>query len=210
MKTKSAPRTLLVVDASPRAERSHSRKLSAEYLATWRAAHPDGKIITRDLAQEPPPFVSEAWVVGAFAPADSQPVAAKEAIAVSNRYVDELLEADDVLIATPMFNLNLPAALKAWIDQVVRAGRTFAITAEGYAGLAKDKQATVIVTSGGDFRPGTPAAGYDFLSPYVRGILGFIGINNVEFIYAHSLSDDSARERSLAEAQSTARKLAAA
>src|SRR5436189_273774 len=127
MKTKSAaPRTLLVVDASPRAERSHSRKLSAEYLATWRAA------------------------------------------------------------------------------------RTVAITAEGYAGLAKDKQAAVIVTSGGDFRPGTPAAGYDFLSPYVRGILGFIGIANVEFIYAHSLSDDSVRERSLAEAQSTARKLAAA
>src|SRR3954454_13877819 len=102
---KNTPRTLLVIDASPRRERSHSRKLSAEYLATWGAAHPDGKIITRDLAQEAPPFGSEAWVVGAFAPVETQPVAPREAIAAATPYVDELLEADQVLIATPMFDL---------------------------------------------------------------------------------------------------------
>lgn len=207
---KSNTRSLLVIDASPRTDRSHSRKLSAEYLASWRAAHAQGKIITRDLAAEPPPFVSEAWVVGAYAPPETQPPAAREAIAVSNRYVDELFAADDVLIATPMFNLNVPAALKAWIDQIVRAGRTFAVNPSGYAGLVTNKHVTVIVTSGGDFRPGTPAAGYDFLSPYLRGILGFIGITEVEFIYAHSLANDAERERSLAAAQSSARKLAAA
>src|SRR5687767_4950312 len=128
--------SLLVIDASPRSERSHSRKLSAEYVAAWREAHPSGAVVLRDLAQNPPPFVSEAWVVGAFAPAESQPLDARQAIAVSNQYVDELLAADEVVIATPMFNLNLPAALKAWIDQVVRAGHTFAVNPDGFVGLA--------------------------------------------------------------------------
>jgi FMN-dependent NADH-azoreductase len=202
--------SLLVIDASPRSERSHSRKLSAEYVAAWREAHPSGAVVLRDLAQNPPPFVSEAWVVGAFAPAETQPLEARQAITVSNHYVDELLAADEIVIATPMFNLNLPAALKAWIDQVVRAGQTFAVNSDGFVGLAKGKRAKILVTSSGDYRPGTPAAGYDFLSPYLRGILGFIGITDVEFVYAHSLSDEQQRAPSLAEAQSRARKLAAA
>lgn len=204
-------RTLLVLDASPRIDRSHSRRLSQEYVSSWRAAHPAGQVVTRDLALEPPPFVTEAWVVGAYAPLETQSSAAREAIAVSNRYVDELFAADDVLIATPMYNLSLPAALKAWIDQVVRAGRTFAYRANGFEGLAKGKRVKIIVTSGGDFRPGTPGAGFDFLSPYLRGILGFIGITEVEFIYAHSLADGNPqREPSLNEAESAARRLAAA
>lgn len=204
-------RTLLVLDASPRTARSHSRKVSSEYVAAWREAHPNGNVIARDLAIEPPPFVSEAWVIGAYAPVEDQPVAARDAIAVSNRYIDELFAADDVLIATPMYNLNVPAALKAWIDQVVRAGRTFAVGANGYAGLAGNRKVKIIVSSGGDFRPGTPGAGYDFLSPYLRAILGFIGITDVEFVYVHSQTDGNPqREPSLTAAQSIARQLAAA
>jgi FMN-dependent NADH-azoreductase len=202
---------LLVIDASPRSARSHSRKLSAEYVAAWRAAHPQGIVVARDLTHEPPPFVTEAWVVGAYAPADAQSDAAREAIAVSNRYIEELFAADEVLIATPMYNLNVPAALKAWIDQIVRSGRTFAYRDGGYEGLAKGKRVKVIVSSGGDFRPGTPGAAFDFLSPYLRGILGFIGISDVEFIYAHSLNDENPqREPSLAAAGAAARKLAMA
>lgn len=202
--------SLLVLDASPRSERSYSRKLSADYVAAWRTHHPAGKVSSRDLTLEPPPFVSEAWVVGAFAPVDAQPPAAREAIAVSNRYIDELFAADEVLIATPMFNLSVPAALKAWIDQIVLVGRTFAATAQGFEGLVKNKRVKVIVASGSDFRPGTPAAGYDFLSPYLRGILGFIGVTDVEFIYAHSLGDEKRRELSLSEARVAAQKLATA
>ena len=210
MKINAASPALLVIDASPRSERSYIRKLSAQYVSAWRESHPTGQIVSRDLAQQPPPFISEAWVVGAFAPVESKPPAAREAIAVSNRYVDELLAADEILIATPMFNLNVPAALKAWIDQIVRVGRTFAATANGFQGLAQGKRVKVIVTSGSDFRPGTPGAAFDFLSPYLRGILGFIGIVDVEFIYAHSLSNDQQRDPSLVEAESAARKLAAA
>jgi FMN-dependent NADH-azoreductase len=202
--------TLLVLDASPRSARSHSRKLSADYVAAWRSRYPAGKVITRDLAQEPPPFVSEAWVIGAFAPPAEHPPAARDAIAISDRYIDELIAADEVLIATPMFNLNVPAVLKAWIDQIVRAGRTFAYGAGGFEGLVKNKRVKVIVASGSDFRPGTPGAGFDFLSPYLRGILGFIGISDISFVYAHSLGNEGQRETSLAEARAAAQKLAVA
>ncbi len=189
--SKTAP-ALLYVDASPRAQRSHSRKLGQKFLVAWRTAHPDASVAVRDLGREPPPFVSEAWVEGAFAPSAQQSEAARAAIAVSNRYVDELLAADELVIATPIYNLSLPAALKAWIDQIVRVGRTFAVKDGVFQGLAGGKRAIVIVTSGGDYRPESPGRAYNFLEPYLRAVLGFIGVTRVEFVYAHSLAGDQA------------------
>ncbi len=204
-------RTLLHIDASPRGERSHSRKLGKEFVTTWKTAHPSGAVSTRDVGEEPIPLVSEAWVEGAFTAPEGHSAAAQEAIRVSNGLVDELLGADEVVITTPIYNLNLPAALKAWIDQVVRYGRTFTITPEGYKGLIEGKRVTVLVASGGDFRPGSPAAAYNFLEPYLRAILGFIGITDVRFVYAHSLNQgEDVRDQSLIEAETAARELAAA
>lgn len=201
--------TLLYIDASPRGRRSHSRRVGQRFLSAWTTAHPDARVISRDIGNEPPPFVTEAWVEGAYAPAEQQSVAAREAIAVSNTYVDELLTADEIVIATPIYNLSVPAVLKAWIDQVVRAGRTFGLNAGGYVGLAGDKRVIVIVASGGDSRPGTPAAAYNFIEPYLRGILGFIGISRVEFVYAHSLSQpEEQRETIIDQAASEAARLA--
>ncbi len=211
MKTASnrpASSTLLYLDASPRGARSHSRGVGRKFLDAWRAAHPNGAVIAHDIGREPPPFVSEAWVEGAYAPADQQSAAARAAIDVSNRYVDELLAADQIVIATPIYNLSLPAALKAWIDQIVRAGRTFTVGASGYEGLARGKRVIVLVASGGDFRPGTPTAAYNFIEPYLRAIFGFIGITQVEFVYAHSLAGDATREQSLADAAASAVQLA--
>src|SRR5471032_1669979 len=99
MKTTST--TLLHIDASPRGERSNSRKLGRDFLASWRAAHPDARVLVRDVGHEPPPFVTEAWVEGAFTPVDQHSSAARDAIGVSNRYVDELLAADQIVITTP-------------------------------------------------------------------------------------------------------------
>lgn len=206
--TSLASPTLLHIDASPRGTRSHSRGLGQKFLAAWRAAHPGATVISHDVGRQPPPFVSEAWVEGAYAPAEQQSAAARDAIAVSNRYVEELLAADQLVITTPIYNLSIPAALKAWIDQIVRVGRTFSIGANGYQGLVRGKRAIVLVASGGDFRPGSPAAAYNFAEPYLRAVLGFIGITQVEFVYAHSLSSDAARDASLAAAQSTAAQLA--
>lgn len=106
MKPDNTATTLLHLDASPRGERSKSRQLGAEFVARWRAAHANARVVTRDIGREPPPFVTEAWVEGAFAPADSQSYEARQAIAVSNTYVDELLAADQLLVTTPMYNLS--------------------------------------------------------------------------------------------------------
>ena len=210
MSTQSVP-NLLHIDASPRGGRSKSRQLGQDFVARWQAAHPQGRIVTRDVGQQPPPFVTEAWVEGAFAPAESQSDAARAAIAVSDAYVDEVLAADQIVITTPIYNLSLPAALKAWIDQIVRAGRTFAKSGSGFEGLAKGKRVFVIVASGSDFRPNTPGGAYNFLEPYLRAVLGFIGIADVQFVYAHSLGGDaSVAEKAFAAAQSTLVQLATA
>lgn len=202
--------SLLHIDASPRGARSKSRQLGADYVAAWRSRHPDAAVVTRDLTQEPPPFVSEAWVEGAYAPAAQQSPAAQAAIAVSNRYVDELLAADQLVITTPIYNLSIPATLKAWIDQIVRAGRTFALRQGGYEGLVKGKRVLVIVASGSDFRPNTPGGAYNFLEPYLRAVLGFVGITDVQFVYAHSLGQDEAGREAFASAQTALQELAVA
>ncbi len=203
--------TLLHIDASPRGERSKSRELGREFLARWRVVHSEANVITRDIGREPPPFVTEAWVEGAFAPPEAQSVDARRAIAISNTYVDELLAADDIVITTPIYNLSLPAALKAWIDQIVRIGRTFAKTEAGFEGLAKGKRVFVVVSSGSDFRPNTPGGAYNFLEPYLRAVLGFVGITDVRFIYAHSLGAGPAiADRAVAEAQAALAELVTA
>lgn len=206
-----ATTTLLHIDASPRGERSQSRRLGAEFRAAWQAARPDGLVIAHDVAAEPPPFVSAAWVEGSFAPPAEQSPAAQAAIAVSNRYVDDLLAADEILITTPIYNLSLPAALKAWIDQIVRFGRTFQKGAGGFEGLVRGKRVVVVVTSGSDFRPNTPGGAYNFLEPYLRAVLGFIGIGQVEFVYAHSMNQgDAVSVQALAAAKDQVAQLAAA
>ncbi|ATC66062.1 FMN-dependent NADH-azoreductase [Nibricoccus aquaticus] len=208
--TVSVP-SLLLLDASPRGERSHSRKLAQEYLANWQAAHPTGNSVTRDLGHEPPPFVNEAWVEGAFTPAEGHSTAARAAIRVSDRYVDELIAADEVVIATPIYNLTIPAVLKAWIDQISRYGRTFTRGENGFVGLLGGKRVRIIVSSGSDFRPASPGGAYNFLDGYLRAFFGFVGITDVTFVYAHSLNDGNPlRETSLAEASATVQSLATA
>jgi FMN-dependent NADH-azoreductase len=202
---------LLHIDASPRGERSHSRKLGHEFVATWKTKHPEGTVVVRDIGAQPLPLVTEAWVEGAFTPPEGHSPAATEAIRVSDGLVEEILAANELVITTPIYNLSLPASLKAWIDQIVRYGSTFTITADGYKGLVEGKRVTILVASGGDFRPGGPTAGYNFLEPYLRAILGFIGITDVRFVYAHSLNQtEEVREQSLIEAETATRELAAA
>jgi FMN-dependent NADH-azoreductase len=196
--------TLLHIEASPRTVRSHSRKLGLEYATSWQAAHPGSRVVTHDLVSEPPPFVSEAWVAAAYNDPAKHAPEERTAIAVSDRYIDELLAADELVISTPIYNLSVPAALKAWIDQIVRFGRTFERSAHGFSGLVKGKKATVIVASGSDFRPGTPGGAYNHLEPYLRAILGFVGITDVRFVYAHSLNEEGPqRDQVIAEASAT-------
>ncbi len=137
---------------------------------------------------QPSPFpaVTEAWIIGAFAPPEVHTPEAKAALGVSDELVDELLTADRYLFGVPMYNLNIPSTFKSYIDQVVRVGRTFSVGAAGYEGLVKGKKAIFVTSSGGSFQPGSPYAPYNFQEPYLRAIFGFIGITDIQFVVADS------------------------
>jgi FMN-dependent NADH-azoreductase len=141
----------------------------------------------RQLAKTPLTFVDVDWIAGAFSPPEYHTENHKKALTLSNELVSELLESDEIILATPMFNFAVPAALKAWIDHVVRAGKTFRYKADGTPeGLlaGKGKKVIVIVASGGSYPEGSPLAALNYEIPYLRFILGFMGLTDVHFIHA--------------------------
>ncbi len=202
--------TLLAVHSSPRSERSHSRGLATGFLNHYKETHPDTTFIERDLGHNPVPLVTEAWVVGAFAPAEYQSAESKAAIAISDELVDEFLAADAYVFSVPMYNLNVPAGFKAYIDQIVRVGRTFSAGADGYKGLVVGKKALFITASGGVFRAGTPFGPYNFQEPYLRAIFGFMGFTDIEFVAGdnQNAGGEEAAAQSRAEAAAQLQELA--
>ena len=186
---------VLVITASPRGERSASRALSTHFAGLWSRQHPEDTVLLRDLGHHPVPHVTEPWVVGAFAPADSQTKESKAAIAVSDQLVEEFLGCARFIFGVPMFNFNIPSTFKAYIDQIVRPGKTFAVGPNGYEGLVKDKKALFITCSGGSYAQGTPAAAMNFQEPYLRAIFGFMGVTDVQFVVADNMNkgDEPAR-----------------
>jgi FMN-dependent NADH-azoreductase len=192
---------ILHIDSSPRAERSHSRELSKEFVSAWRAAHPEDAIAYRDLGHHPVPHVDEAWIAAAFSPPETHTPELAEAIRISDELVDEFLAAERYVFGVPMYNFNIPSTFKAYIDQIVRINRTVALNAQGFKGLVEGKKAVIITARGGDFSPTSPAVAYDFQEPYLRTIFGFIGVTDIQFINANSLNGGDARTQSLAEAR---------
>jgi FMN-dependent NADH-azoreductase len=199
--------TLLQLDASPRGSRSHSRKLTHDFVQAWAAAHPGAQIVSRDLGHNPVPLVDEAWVAGAFTAGETWSPESRAAMRISNGLVDEFLAADHYVIASPMYNLSIPATLKAYIDQIVRFGRTFTMNAEGaYQPLVLGRKLLVVSARGGVLA-GTP---YDHQEPYLRAIFGFLGVTDVTFVHAEGLnSGEAAREASLAGAREALARLTA-
>ena len=194
--------TVLVLTCSPRGERSVSRALTTRFAQEWAKHHPQDTIRLRDLGQNPVPHVNEMWIVGASAGEEHQSGASREAVSISDTLIEELLSADRYVIGVPMYNFNIPSTFKAWIDQIVRAGRTFAGGPTGYEGLVKDRRALFITTSGGIYAPGTPAAEMNFQEPYLRAIFAFIGVTDVKFVVASGMNqgpDEAAKSRAKAE-----------
>src|SRR5471030_2403365 len=187
--------TILVITASPRGERSVSRTLTTGFARLLAQHHPQDTILLRDIGHHPVPHVTEPWVLGAYAPAEAQTAESKAAIAVSDQLVDEFLAADRYVFGVPMYNFNIPSTFKAYIDQIVRAGKTFAVGPNGYEGLVKDRKALFITSSGGSYPPGSPMAAYNFQEPYLRIIFGFIGVTDVQFVAADGMNmgEDTAK-----------------
>jgi FMN-dependent NADH-azoreductase len=171
---------LLHLDASPRGERSHSRRLSKSFVDSWLAAHPGDVVTYRDLGHNPVPLVDEPMIAAAFTPASARSEEAVAALRVSDQLIDELIAADVYVFGIPMYNFGVPAGFKAYIDQIVRVGRTF--SAPDFQGLLKGKRLFVAMSAGQDYAVGSPFANYDFVLPYLRAVFGFIGVTDLTLI----------------------------
>lgn len=179
--------TLLHIDSSARTSGSISRQLTAAFVAQWQAKNPGAKVVHRDLASDPLPHITEALLGAYFTPPEGRTGEQAELIRQSDQLVDELLAADTLVIGVPMYNFAPPSTLKAWIDHVFRAGRTFRYTETGPVGLATGKKAVIILSRGGMYSQG-PMEALDFQGKYIKSALAFIGITDVELVVAEGVA----------------------
>jgi FMN-dependent NADH-azoreductase len=176
--------TLLKLDSSPMGERSISRKLTTKFAESWLKTHPGGKVIDRDLTTLNLPVVDASWVGAAYTPEASRTATQIQVLAASESLINDLKQADEYVFGVPMHNFSIPSTLKLWIDQVVRVGKTFSYGATGPKGLLTGKKATLLLASGGEYGKGSAMASFDFVTPYLQTVLGFIGITDVTIIAA--------------------------
>ncbi|MGO8934638.1 MAG: FMN-dependent NADH-azoreductase [Terracidiphilus sp.] len=198
---------LLHIDSSPRAA-SVSSRLAAAFVATWKQQNPAGTVVDRNTSLDAIPYLDEAAIDAFFTPQAELTAEQKRTLEYSDRLVDELLAADVLVLGVPMWNLSIPASLKAWIDMIVREGRTFAFTESGVVPLVPPgKRVFVFSARGGAYPAGSPLQTLDHQEPYLRDVLGVIGFAVVEFIHAERQSESSeaaaeglaSAERALAE-----------
>lgn len=198
---------LLHIDSSPRGERSHSRRLTREFVEFWKQTHPADLVTYRDVGRHPVPHVDEPWIAAAYAPPEQRTPQLQEAIHISDRLIDEFLAADVYVIGVPMYNFSVPSTFKAYIDQIVRVGRTFAFepgdAANPYKPLVLNKQ-MFIITARGDagFEPGERNEKLNYQDPYLRAVFGFIGITDITFVH---VENDEFGGASLAQSIASAR-----
>jgi FMN-dependent NADH-azoreductase len=184
---------LLRLDCSSRTVGSHSRELADYFEKKWLIANPDGMVIRRDLAREQPPHIQNNTIEGFYTPEEYSTTETKEATALSDKLIAELKSVDEVLINSPLYNLNVPSNLKAYLDQIVRIGHTFSLNEKGYYGLLENKIAYLITAKGGQYK-GTPMEKYDFQEPYLRAILAHMGIETQGLFSLEGAADSTVIE----------------
>ena len=190
-------KTLLQIQASIFADGGQSSQLSQRFIAHWRRANPGGKVIVRDLASEPVPHLDAAGFGGFLAKPDERTLEQQALINYSDSLIEELKRADVIVLGLPMYNFGVPSALKAYFDHIARAGVTFRYTETGAVGLLTGKKVYVFAARGGVYA-GTPS---DVQTPYLRTFLGFLGMDDIEFVFAEGLAmGDAAKQQALARA----------
>lgn len=178
---------ILHIISSPRKGASASIQLANGIIDKLQAAHPGSSVTVHDLATNPFPHLEEAKLQSFFTPAESRTPEQAAAAKHSDDAIQEVKDADVIVIGAPMYNFGIPSTLKAWIDHLCRAGITFRYTATGPEGLIHGKKVYVALASGGIYSEG-PSAGYDFVAPYLKAVLGFIGITDVTVVRAEGLA----------------------
>lgn len=180
--------TILQLNASARGERSLSRKLSSHFVSEWIARYPNDLVIERDVGRNAPSPVSEEWIASAFTPHDDRTKQQRELLAVSDKLIAEVADADIILIGTPMYNYGMPSSLKAWFDQVIRINKTFSFDLErGDNPLEPifSGKTLVILTSTGEFgfEPGGVRAHMNHLVPHIKTCSFYLGVNGDDSIH---------------------------
>jgi FMN-dependent NADH-azoreductase len=189
---------ILQINSSARPGQSQSSRLADGIVERLRHADPDATLVVRDLGRAPHPALDEAALGALFTPAAQRTPEQAARVALDDALIAELKAADVVVLGVPMYNFGVPTQLKNWIDAVARAGVTFRYTDKGPEGLVTGKKVYVALTRGGLYR-NTPA---DTQVPYLQAFLGFIGMTDVQFIYAEGLAmGPEAEQKALASAQ---------
>ena len=199
-------KTLLQINASMFSTGGQSTRLADQFVAGWRAANPGGRVVVRDLGRDPVPHLTAERFAAFLAKPDDRTPEQHAIAAYSDALIDELKRADVVVLGLPMYNFGVPSTLKSYFDHIARVGVTFRYTEKGPVGLLTGKKAYVFATRGGQYA-GTPM---DTQTTFVRTFLRFVGIDDVEFIYAEGLAmGDASKANALARAQSELAELAA-
>ena len=175
---------VLIIESSARQQGSFSRQLTQQFISQWQAAHPTDQVTVRDLALHPVPHL-DANLLGGWMKPEAQRSADEHAsLKRSDELTDELLAADVLVLAAPMYIFAIPSTLKAWLDHVLRAGVTFKYTETGPQGLLTGKKAYVLTARGGLYAGSTS----DHQEPYLRQVMAFVGIHDVTFIHAEGMN----------------------
>ena len=179
---------ILAITSSPKTEGSVSNLLVEQFLKSMTAVVPGIETVRRDIGLTPPPHLDEATIGAIYTAPEARSDAQNDLLAVSEAIVGELEAADIIVIGAPMHNFGVSSALKTWIDHAARVGRTFRYTSEGPEGLLKGKKVFVLTARGGNYIEGSPAHAMDHQVPYLKTVLGFIGLNEVTFVHAHGVA----------------------
>ena len=177
---------LLFVSSSLFGDGSQSRLIASEFIDRWRQSHPGTTVVERELTADSIPHLSLAAFAASMTAADTRSTAERQAAALADALIEEVEAADVIVLAAPMYNFSIPSTLKAWIDHITRAGRTFRYGAAGAEGLLKGRKVFIITGRGGIYSDNGPAKAMDFQEPYLRAMLGFLGLD-VTFIHVEGL-----------------------
>lgn len=173
--------TTLLVTSSPRGAASHSTRIATDLAARLQEANPASRLVVRDLAASPLPYIDPDYYTGIYTPAEARTPRQAEVVGVSDEVLDQVLDADTIILATGLINFNISSTLKSWIDHVARAGRSFSYGENGPKGLVTGKKVYIVLASGGIYSEGA-AVQMDHAVPYLRSVLGFLGMTDVEVI----------------------------
>lgn len=191
-------KTLLHISSSIFAGAGQSTQLAAQFIEGWRAAHPDGKVIVRDLAADPVPHLDAARFAALLSKPEQRTPEQQAVVDYADALLEEVRAADIVVLGLPMYNFGVPSTLKAYFDHLARAGVTFRYTESGPVGLLGGKKVYVFAARGGAYA-GTPA---DTQTPYVRDFLAFLGMDDIEFVYAERLNmGEESKQQALSAAR---------